>query len=333
MNHLRVLFALIVLVASGCRTPERGVEYKVTRFAMGTIVEYTIAAGGHTAGNETAGRDAVDFSHRELERISSLLWEGDSLSAIFQFNSSTDSAKVGSEVLAFLERSRQFHEDTHGAFDITIGPVLSLYDFSSEDAKPPATDAITDQLELVGIDGFRRGIGGYVVKKRPDVSLAVGGVAKGYGVDKAVEVLRTLGVQGALINAGGDLYCLGTNNGRRWRVGIRDPDDQSSIIQVLHVSDEAVATSGDYQQFFMLDGVRYHHILDPTEGRPARGIRSATVIASTTEIADALATAAFILGSRRGIKLLEARGVNGLLIDSSGQWHQTDGLSKYFESN
>jgi thiamine biosynthesis lipoprotein len=294
---------------------------------MGTIVEYTIATE-----DAAAARKAVESAHRELERVSSLLWEGDSLSAISRVNAS-DSTAVGPEVASFLGRSEQYRHDTDGAFDVTIGSVLSLYDFGAVEATPPLAEAISARLSSVGKESFNPDVAGVVVKNRPDARVAVGGMAKGYGVDKAVGVLRRLGVEGAVVNAGGDLYCLGSNNGRRWRVGIRDPDDPAAVVQVLHVSDDAVATSGDYQQFFMHEGVRYHHILDPTDGRPARGLRSATVIAATTEMADVLATAAFVLGAERGVQLLEERGANGMLIDSSGQRHVTRGLSKYLEND
>ncbi len=327
MRDLRVSLVLILAAVIGCRTSDPDTPFHLTRFAMGTIVEYTIVSGSNSQA-----RERVASAHAEMERISSLLWEGDSLSAIFRFNNSTDSSAVGPEVMDFVDRSRGYTETTRGAFDITIGPVLSLYNFGSVDPRPPDPDALRDRLAAVGVGGIRSGARNYLIKNRPEVRLAVGGVAKGYGVDKAVAVLRKLGVQGAVVSAGGDLYCLGTNGGRRWRVGVRDPDDPAAVVQVLHVADEAVATSGDYQQYFEFDGVRYHHILDPVDGRPANGLRSATVIAATAELADALATAAFILGPKKGLEMLDELGVDGLLIDSSGNQYRTDGLSKYLDA-
>jgi thiamine biosynthesis lipoprotein len=333
-----VLVQLLVTL-SACNQPGNLPNYSVTRFAMETVVEYTISHSGDDVTGidpergDPAAREAVELAHAEIQRISSLLWEGDSLSAVFQINASSDSVRVDSEVTDFLDRSIQYNEMSGGAFDITIEPVLSLYAFTSDDARPPPVDSIRLQLELIGIDGFHVGDENYIVKSRPDVRLAVGGVAKGYGVDRAVEILRSRGITGAVVNAGGDLYCLGTNNGRPWRVGIRDPDDAEGVVRVLNVSDEAVATSGDYQRFFVVDGVRYHHILDPSTGKPARGTRSATVIAATTEMADALATAAFVLGAQRGIEMLEAVGANGMLIDAAGQIHATRGLSEYLDAD
>ena len=322
----QITFLLLLLLTFGCRPSEDVPVHRITRFAMGTMVEYTIAGA-----TNSAARQAVEASHRELERVSSLLWEDDSLSATYRINRSTDSAYVGPEVLSFMKRSRQYSEETRGAFDVTIKPVLSLYDFDADNPVPPAAEDIIARLKWVGMDGFSIDDAGFIVKKWAESAIAVGGVAKGYGVDRAVAVIRDLGIKSAVVNAGGDLYCLGTNGRRPWRVGVRDPDDPNSVIQVLHVTDAAVATSGDYQQFFEHDGIRYHHILDPSDGRPARGVRSATVIAPTTETADALATAAFVLGPREGVRLMQDAGVEGILVDSTGRMHMSPGIARYVE--
>ena len=160
--------------------------------------------------------------------------------------------------------------------------------------------------------------------------VSVGGIAKGYAVDRAVEELREHRVENALINAGGDLYCLGTNLGRPWRVGIRDPDEPIKVTATVDVTDGAVATSGDYQQYFDVDGPRYHHLLDPATGFPARRSRSATVITTgSTERADALATGLFIHG-KEGLDLFDGLPeVEALLIDSAGRRFQTSGWSSY----
>lgn len=291
---------------------------------MGTVVEYTIVAD-----SDSASRKAIEAAHAEIERVSSLLWEEDSTSAVYRLNRISDSMQAPDEVASFLNRSREYHSETRGVFNVSIKPALDLYRFDEQDPKPPTSADLRTALPDVDMTAWSVDASGMVWKARPEISLAVGGVAKGYAVDRAVAVLKKEGVESAVVNAGGDLYCLGTNNGDAWRVGVRDPDDPSAVIEVLGITDAAVATSGDYQQYFEHDGVRYHHILDPKTGGPARKSRSATVIASTAEWADALATAAFILGAVEGVRLLDSLGVDGLIIDSTGVIHSTSGLEAY----
>ncbi len=326
-NVLRALpIALLVasLVGVASCTPDDLPQRQVSRFAMGTMVDYTIVAE-----SDAASRRAIEAAHKEIEHVSSLLWEEDSVSSIYRFNRIPDTMRASDEVASFLRRSRRYHLNTRGAFDITIRPVLSLYPFGTEDPRPPTYGELSAAMRNVDMTAWSVDASGLATKSRQEISLAVGGVAKGYAVDRAVAVLRQMGVQNAVVNAGGDLYCLGTNHGTPWRVGVRDPDDAGGVIKVLHVVDAGVATSGDYQQYFDHDGVRYHHILDPETGRPARKVRSATVIAPTTEEADALATAAFVLGPVDGISLLDSLGAEGLLVDSTGAIYSTPGLDAY----
>jgi FAD:protein FMN transferase len=268
--------------------------YSFTRFAMDTVVEYTIIAPDHRTA-----REAMIRAHEEIERVENLLWEDNEESSIYQLNRT--GRVFDYEVAAFLRRSLQYSAATSGAFDVTVGPLVSLYGFTSESPRLP-TDR---ELEVAG---ERVGYMHVTIHDADEVQLldgmnvSVGGVAKGYAVDRAVAVLRKRGITSALVNAGGDMYALGNIKGRPWRIGIRDPDDPNEIIEVLHVSDAAVATSGDYQRYFERDGTRYHHILDPSSGRPARHLRSSTVVAPTAEEADALATALFVTG-RSGLGL------------------------------
>lgn len=273
------------------------------------MVEYTIVAS-----SQREAFQAMMAAHDEIERVSSLLWEEDPKSEIRRLNEASGEVELSPEVYEFLARSLEYYRQTSGRFDLSIGPVLKLYPFDSEEPVPPSPAEIQAKLAFVGMDRLQFVAPGRVA--RPDsLLLAVGGVAKGYAVDRAIEVLRSHGIEGAIVNAGGDLYCLGTNNGRLWVVGIQHPDDPNAVIDTLHVSDGAVATSGDYQRFFEYDGVRYHHVIDPSNGLPARLSRSATVLAPTTEQADALATALFIAGPEAGLAMLDSlENVSGMVV-------------------
>ncbi len=308
-----VLCLALLLVLASCAEAGGEKAYTFTRFAMDTVVEYTIVAP-----SGAAARRAMEAAHAEIERVERLLWEEDSLSQIYTFNHAGGPVTLDPEAVRFLERARAYAQRSRGAFDITIKPVLDLYDFAAETPVPPSEEAIRERLPLVGtarIDFSKAP----VLDKPEGVAVAVGGVAKGYAVDRAVAVLKANGVRHALVNAGGDLYCLGTHLGKPWRVGIRDPDDPGALVDVLYVSDLAVATSGDYQRYFVYEGRRYHHILHPGDGQPARSSRSATVIAATTEEADALATALFVAGAVQGIALIDSLpGVAGMVVEAAG---------------
>lgn len=300
---------------------------------MGTVVDYTVVG----VTREQA-RLAVAAAHEEIERISDLLWEGSEAGEISALNSTCREHSVGEacrpiavsdETAAFLERALSYEAETDGAFDVTVGSFLPFYDFGVDHPAAPDSQAVirlAKQLESrnLGVDSLS------VTGMLSGIRVSVGGIAKGYAVDRAVEVLREHRVENALINAGGDLYCLGTNFGRPWRVGIRDPDEPNRVTATVDVTDGAVATSGDYQQYFEVDGTRYHHLLDPETGFPARNSRSATVITTgSTERADALATGLFVI-AKEGIELIDGfTEAEALLIDAAGRRYQTSGWSKY----
>ncbi len=299
---------------------------------MGTFVEYTVLAE-----DSITARKAVDRAHEEVRRIDRLLWEEDSGGDIFVFNTSISGSMVSRETFDFLQRSSSYSQTSKGAFDMTIGPALALYHFGDPNGYPPESAMVSQQTLLVGIDGIIltnvRSDSGYVGKSSRDITLAVGGVAKGYAVDRAIAVLRANGVRNALVNAGGDLYCLGTSPAGAWRIGIRDPRARNEVSAVLLLSNKAVATSGDYEQYFEHNGIRYHHILDPKTGWPARTSMSSTVIAATAEKADAMATAMFVLGPLEGISLANSlSGIEAMIIDTSGVTFLSEGMSSYLES-
>ena len=308
--------ALVCLLAlAACAQAGGDQTYSFTRFAMGTVVEYTLIAP-----SPEAAQTALAAAHEEMERVARLLWEEDSLSQIYAFNHARGRLQLDPETHDFLRRTYDYYTTSRGAFDITIKPLLDLYDFDADAPTPPSASALNQRLAYVGMDNLRFAPPSFVEKAASDsLMLTVGGVAKGYAVDRAVAVLRAAGIEHAIVNAGGDLYCLGVNQGHPWIVGIRHPDDPAAVLDTVLVSNQAVATSGDYQRYFIYEGTRYHHLLEPTTGRPARRARSATVIAPTTEQADALATALFTTGSDPGLALIDSLpGIEAMVVDSNG---------------
>jgi len=325
--HRSAIFISLALLLTlvGCSPSASEKVYHFTRFSMDCAIEFTVVAK-----DRSVARSAMQKAQNELERIESLLWQGNSSSTIFKFNRSASGIMVDRETFAFISRAKSYAQMTAGAFDISIQNVLELYDFNRHDAVPPTDEALHEKLPLTGLANLELPAPEdhcYGMRKKNDIGLAVGGIAKGYAVDRAIHTLRACGIKHAVVNAGGDLYCLGNKFGKSWRVGVQHPRKPNEVIKVVALKDQAIATSGDYQRYFIHQGKRYHHILDPLSGKPARSSQSATVIAETTEQADVLATAAFVLGSDRGIRLLnEITDAEGMIIDAEGRKHYTEGF-------
>ncbi len=313
----------------GCDTDQER-PYYFSRFAMGTIIEYTIMAP-----DKDHARAAMLKAHREIERIEGLFSEEDSTSEIYRFNHSKGGIYTNEEVINCVLGALDYHKKTNGAFDISIKPVLDLYRFQSDDPSPPTDDLIDRALTDVGAD--KLGIkysdthqSWWLGKSAENVSLAMGGFVKGCAVDRAIQVLGENHIRNGIINAGGDLFCLGRKSGHSWKVGVRDPRQAGSIPIVLSLSNLAAATSGDYQRYYIFEGERYHHILDPQTGKPARKAQSATVVAKTTAEADAWATALFISGPDEGIRLInQMKDVYGMIVDSSGTIHYSRDMQRF----
>ncbi|MHC4414700.1 MAG: FAD:protein FMN transferase [Planctomycetota bacterium] len=237
--------------------------------------------------------------------------------------------EVPDDLRAVIGRGIEIGHLTDGAFDITWAALWGLWDFKAEPPRVPDDDAIRARLALVD---YRRIViddeAGTVYLPEEGMLVGLGGIAKGYALDLAAEALRQHGIDSFLISAAGQMMLGGTRGDRRWRVGIRDPRGAyADYFADLELTDVSVSSSGDYERYFIQDGVRYHHILDPRTGRPARGLRGATVIAADATLADALSTALVVLGTERALALVEnLEGVEAVLVDAGGKPHVTSGL-------
>jgi len=306
-----ILISLVLSpVITGCRKQE---PFRETMFLMGTLVE--IAAYPDTR----EVRDAVALAFRRMEKVESLAdqWEEDSPFARLRRGEGSD---LSPEMLQVLEVALKVARMSSGVFDPTMGELVDLWGFERGSHRVPGSDRISEAMASMGYERLSMSGGGVKVNGQP-VWLELGGVAKGYAVDEAVRVLKKSGVRAGIVNAGGDLRAFGKKpGGKPWRIGVQDPDDPQGMVGVLTVEDAAVATSGDYERYFEVDGVRYHHILDPATGRPSRsGVRGVTVVAPDCVLADALATAVFVLQQDQGRELL------GRQNDVEGAWVLEDG--------
>jgi thiamine biosynthesis lipoprotein len=234
---------------------------------------------------------------------------------------------VDADIIEVVERALAMSKLSGGAFDITYASVGYLYDYRAH--QRPSEQQIA--AALPGVDYRQVEVdraAGTIRFLRPGVRIDLGGIAKGYAVDRSIERLRELGIRHAMVNAGGDTRLLGDRRGKPWVVGIRDPRNEDRVATRLPLADEAISTSGDYERYFEEDGVRYHHILVPGTGRSARGVRSATVIGADATLTDALSTTVFVLGVERGLQLIaRLPGVEAVVVDEQGRIFHSDGLA------
>lgn len=285
---------------------------------MGTVVEIT--AYGENRRQLEAGMAAA---FAEMARLEALLGPAAG-SDIERLGQTTGELEVAPETAEVLALGLQVQEISAGAFDLGLGRLKALW----EAERPGVPSAAQIETALAGSGaGSLQLEGRRVVRTDPQLQVDLGGIAKGYAIDRAVEILRRAGAAGASVNAGGDIRLLGDRQGAPWRIGIQHPRHPDRVLGVLPLIDTAVVTSGDYERFFEFEGVRYHHLFDPHTGAPGRQCQSVTVLAPNAVLADALATAAFILGPTRGLALLEQQPeVEGMIIDAAGNPHFTPAL-------
>ncbi len=281
--------------------PEQAAPAIRSHPAMATLVAIKLYVEEEEAGPFAAAAFA------EIDRIDSLMSRHSPASELSRINrlAARQPLAVSPEMALVLERSQHFAALSGGAFDITIGPVSRLWDFP-EARVPPDSARIDSALALVGYERLALR-DGQVRFQGEGIYLDLGGVAKGFAVDRAVDRLQAAGVSCGLVDAGGNIRFWGRKpDGWPWRLGVQHPRDPGQYIEAEDIGLPALATSGDYEQFFEYRGGRFHHLLDPATGYPARRAASATVWAETAMDADILSTAVFVLGPERGLELIEA---------------------------
>jgi thiamine biosynthesis lipoprotein len=240
---------------------------------------------------------------------------------------------AGEELFDLILRSLDISILTRGAFDVTYDSVGQHYDFRAE--RRPDTETIEKELtridyRLVKTNRANRSIS----FAREGVRINLGGIAKGYTVEQGVEIMREHGVRHGRVTAGGDTRLLGDRRNQPWMVGIRDPRQDGQVTVTIPLEDEAISTSGDYERFFIENGTRYHHIIQPQTGEPAGGVRSATVVGPDAVITDALSTSVFVMGVDQGLRLIATLpDYEGIVIDAEGGLYYSDGLRPPGNSN
>lgn len=312
------------LLISGCQgTPHL---VKRSQMLMGTVVFVTAVAP-----DEILAKEAAQKGLEEIRRLEELLSTWISTSDLSRVNSvaGVKAIPVGTETLEVVKKSLDIAKLTEGGFNIAVGPAVALWKAGEGGYLPDQNEleALRSQIDLSQIyireEALTLGLG------QPGMQIDVGGIGKGFAADLAANVMKMAGATAGVVAISGDIKTFGRiPNGRRFVFGIQHPRrNQGELLGSIELEDEAVSTAGDYQQFFIKDGIRYHHILDPETLQPARECQSVTIIANKGVMADGLDTGIFVMGPEKGMALIESLpDVEGIIVDQEGQISVSSGL-------
>jgi thiamine biosynthesis lipoprotein len=295
-----------------------GERITIVRPAMGTRV--TLAAYTTKALGPAEVRKALEAAHAEIKRIERVMttWRDDSEVSRVNAAAGKGAVKVSDETFAVVAKSQWISKLSDGVFDITFASMGKLWRFDQDwVAKVPTAAAVAKARERIDYRRIAMDPKAHTIAlARSDTRINLGGIAKGYAIDRASAVLRKAGLPAFFAQAGGDLYVEGKKpDGKPWTVGVRDPRGaDGAFFALLPVTDHAFSTAGDYERAFIKNGKRYHHIIDPRTGYPATASRSVTVWAKDALTADAIDDAVFILGPKRGLQLVESIDDCGAVI-------------------
>ena len=297
-------------------------------FAMDTVM--TLTAIGPQA------EAAVEAAAEEIQRLDDMLSTGNESSLVIRVN--TEGRGTASEEMQeLLQYSRQLYESTGGCFDITIYPVMQLWGFPTGEYHVPEEAELESARELLGMEEVRfEDEKKEIVLEKSGMAIDFGGIAKGYTSSRVIDIFREHGIKKGIISLGGNVQTLGTReDGKRWRIAVKDPEDTEQYIGIVEVSDEAVVTSGGYERYFEENGQSYHHIIDPGTGFPAdSGLSSVTIVSSDGTLADGLSTALFIMGFQKAEEYWKAYSAQFemILVREDGTLAVTEGIEDRFSS-
>ena len=313
MKKLKIVFTTIILttliLGLFSRSFDNDRKYETTEFLFDTYC--TITAYSQNA------KEATRAAFNEIARIHKLTDFFDENSNVSRINNSkgNEAVTVDPIVIEILETALKIGKESEGAFDVTLAPVSMLWKFDEGEPVPPSEEQIKTVLEIVENGGILINSENMTVTKLSDeTKLDLGGIAKGYAGDAAARVLRDMGVKAAIVDLGGNISCIGRNPNSKdgkWRIGLQKPFAPiGEYSETVEINEASVVTSGTYQRYFEYGGERYHHIIDPSTGHPSKqNFSSVTIVGGNSMEADCLATAAYVLGRKKGTTLAEKYGV------------------------
>ncbi len=319
-NRIFLLFSLSVFFYSSALQAE---WHSADKTLMGTQVSVEL-----WSDDPDVGLDAIDAVLDEVERLDLMMNPWNAASELARINREAGKHPVTTtpEIVEVVERALHYSRLSDGAFDISFASVGQYYEYREGKAPNASQVALSKQdidFRAIRLNTNTRSI----FFKKPGLQIDLGGIAKGYAVDRAVSILRSAGITSAVVAAGGDTRILGDLGERSRTIGIRHPRKKDEFVVMIPLENTAISTSGDYERFFIKDGVRVHHILDPDTGRSSAGAQSVSVLSPLAIDSDALSTTTFVLGLERGLALINSlSGVDAIIIDGEGKLHYSDEL-------
>ncbi len=320
LKKLSILLLIPLTLTSRSVAQQPKFEVTTSKYLLGTKIDITAI---HT--DIDSMKKAMYYSFREIERIQgvmSIQIDTTEASHINQ-NAGIAPVKVSGELYSIISRSIEYSKKYDGIFDITIGPISELWGFSSDKkiTEVPDSNIIKSLIKLVNYKLIKLDpVDTSVFLPEKGMKIDLGGIAKGYAVDRASKIMREHGMNDFFVNAGGDIFVSGTKTAdQKWSIGIKDPRDEKKLIGEFEVSDLAIGTSGDYERFVIIDGKRYHHIFDVHTGYPVMISESGTAVATTTEEAVILSKVVFITGADEYMKTKNESGIEGVIVSEDGK--------------
>lgn len=331
---LSLLVPTLVLI-TGCSG--NLTEVKETRSMMSTFITITVYDS-----SQINAKNAVNAAFDEFARIEKLLNIYNASSEISALNSDKTITQFSKDFEENIAAAVIYCKLTNGSFDITVQPVLDLYTHTFKDEnRSPTDNEIKDELTKVDCSKVSLNRNA-TITIGSNQTITLGGIAKGYAVDKAIEILKSYGIKHALVNAGGNMMALGDkgegnekeiDNSNKWSIALRNPRNETEYITLIHLKDKAVSTSGDYERYFDPEK-KFHHIINPQTGYSATELISVTIIADNAFDADALSTSVFVLGKEKGMALIESLpDVEGLIITKDREIVKSSGFEAISSNN
>ena len=316
-------FTLLCLLVFSHPLKAKANWYSYQQAVMGTRISVEVFSDTQQQANDCSQRVFA-----EMKRIDQLMSPYIEQSELFSINqlASSHPVEVSQEMFDLIQRSFEFSVLSQGAFDITFSSIGYLYNYREH--VRPSDQQINNNLEAISyksivLDDDKHSI----FFKHKNTRIDLGGIAKGYAVDNAIQILKICGIRNALVSAGGDSKILGDKNGRPWMMGIQHPRDKNKVVVSIPLSNTAISTSGDYERYFIEAGNRYHHIINPFTGKSAQKSWSVSVIGDEAIKTDALSTTLFILGAKKSLNLINnMENIEAIIIDSHGKMFYSNGL-------
>jgi thiamine biosynthesis lipoprotein len=326
MKRSTLFIMVLIAIVTGCPGP---ITVQKTESIMGTDVTITVVAqSSHT------GEAAIDAGMAELRRLDAMmsLYKDNSEITTVNFAAGKNPVRVSPEMIEVVERAATVSKLSGGVFDVTVGPLVVLWQMRLKEGKVPTDAEIARVRPLVN---YRNIIidkkASTIFLKNSGMIMDFGGM-KGYTADRVADILKKRGINDAIIAVAGDIWVLGhREDGQPWWIGVQHPREHDKTLTVLDLSDKYISTSGDYERFVIREKKRYHHIIDPRTGKPSKGVISATLIGDKGSFIDPLTKVPFILGPVEGMKIVKKVGAEAIIVDDTGKVYTTDGIKNLLD--